>query len=88
MKEFTVDAKNAVLNHHERPAGQGFPKGLNEKQISAIDGFFIICSHFAHELIVQGTSPSSINNLKEYFKSRYNVGNYQDTISAFSKVFR
>jgi len=88
LRSFSLDAQNAILNHHERPDAKGFPRGLTDKQISPYDGLFIMAGHFAHELIVQGTSPERIIKLKDYFKTYYNVGNYQNAVEAFNKVFK
>ncbi len=46
-----TDEVNIVLQHHEKPDGTGFPKGLNYNQIPPLSCAFILCHDFANELL-------------------------------------
>ena len=40
-----------MLQHHERPDGSGYPRGLNATQISPLGALFIIAEDLVHEAL-------------------------------------
>lgn len=62
MKEIPGDVDFLVFQHHERPDGSGFPKGLKSHQIVAISAVFI----FAHEMVDEILKLNNEFNLEKY----------------------
>jgi hypothetical protein len=48
FSEIPVDVEQIVAQHHERPNGSGYPRGLTSKYISPLSAIFIL----SHELIL------------------------------------
>ncbi len=43
LKGLPSDIDHIILEHHERPDGSGFPRGLSSSRISSLSALFIIC---------------------------------------------
>lgn len=69
MKEIPGDVDFLVFQHHERPDGSGFPKGLKSHQIVAISAVFI----FAHDMVEEIVKLKSDFNLDHYLKKTENI---------------
>jgi HD-GYP domain-containing protein (c-di-GMP phosphodiesterase class II) len=67
MSEVPSDVEQIVVQHHERPDGTGFPRGLNAKFITPLAALFII----AQDLIEfsQNFKNKEVN-LAQYFEAR------------------
>jgi hypothetical protein len=80
MSEVPSDVEQIVAQHHERPDGTGFPRGLNAKFITPLSALFII----AQDLIEYSqTFKNKEVDLPSYFDAReayFNSG-------VFRKVF-
>lgn len=82
---YDTDITTLILNHHESPYGNGFPRGLNSTQLSPIDGVIILSSHFA-DVILKDRS-KELKLLAQDFNEIYNKGNFKKVYSALLKVF-
>ena len=40
---FSDNVKNLVVNHHEKPNGRGYPRGLKNEQLSNLDKILAVC---------------------------------------------
>jgi HD-GYP domain-containing protein (c-di-GMP phosphodiesterase class II) len=80
MSEVPSDVEQIVAQHHERPDGTGFPRGLNAKFITPLSALFII----AQDLIEYSQNFKSKEvDLTSYFDAReayFNAG-------VFRKIF-
>ena len=50
--DFSTDEKNIILNHHERPGGSGFSKGLNEFKIPPLSGVFNLAYDYSKRILL------------------------------------
>lgn len=50
MSEIPGEVEFLVFQHHERPDGEGFPKGLRSHQIVALSAVFIYAHHVLNEM--------------------------------------
>lgn len=89
--EIPSDVDLILSQHHERPDGSGFPKGLTSTRICPLSVVFII----AHDLVdfVLGKDKSqnrmSESDLKEFvanYPPQYIVGNFKRVLVAVSKM--
>jgi hypothetical protein len=68
------------LEHHERPDGTGFPRGLFHHQIAPLSALFII----AHDLLGYFLQKGKDTNMEEFIDTR--AGLY--TQGMFKKIFK
>jgi len=80
FNEIPPDVDQIVAQHHERPDGTGFPRGLGQKQISQLSALFII----AHELIDFSIHHPDVPIETYYEKNAelLNQGNFKKIIQA------
>ncbi|MCO4792815.1 MAG: HD domain-containing protein [Bacteriovoracaceae bacterium] len=81
------EVSTIILEHHEKPDGSGFPRGLTSKHIHPLSSVFI----FAHDLVEQMYSydfdPSKTNLILKYMKETYYECHFESAYTAFLKIF-
>ncbi len=88
-KHYPSDFKTLLEQHHERPTGLGFPKGLDKHNITPLTSIFIFAHNFAHQLI--NPSPLKIENLRDALsdiEENYSQHKFFIAHEAFVKIFR
>ncbi len=82
--EVPPDVDTVIAQHHERPNGQGFPRGLSHTRIAPISTVFIVAHDLAQFILDQdsGGNPLSPENLKAFTEA--NITTYR--FSSFRKV--
>ena len=85
--KFSDHAINVVLSHHERFNGEGYPNGLQGKQIPKGSRIVSIVESYAAMLQERPTRPSltqeeALNTLKENWGSRYDP----DVVKSFVEI--
>ena len=85
--KFSEHAINVVLSHHERFNGEGYPNGLQGKQIPMGSRIVSIVESYAAMLQERPTRPSltqeeALNTLKENWGNRYDP----DVVKAFVEI--
>lgn len=76
FNEIPGDVDTILMQHHEKPDGTGFPRGLSAKQISPLSCLFIV----AHDLLHYTTSQPQNADLSLFFKqneTKYSTGNFR-----------
>lgn len=59
-QDLSDDIKQAVLMHHERIDGSGYPKGLREKEISYISKIVAICDTYDYWVTIKKKCPFNV----------------------------
>ena len=76
-----------IKEHHEKPDGSGYPRGINSSQIKPISAAFILAHNFARLLIMDGNSnPSSSIQSLERLGSAYTTGQFEKVFLALKKA--
>ena len=71
FSEIPTEVEQIVIQHHERPDGSGFPRGLNAMQISPLGALFIIAEDLVHEALENpGITVESFFQNKSTYYSR------------------
>ena len=83
IKDLPSDSRNIILQHHERPAGKGYPRELNQNNTMPLACVFIIAHQFAHMLL---TKEIEMKSAPEYFEKTFNKGNFRNPLKAFLKI--
>lgn len=85
MKDIPQDVENIVLQHHERPDGTGFPRGLTNSQILPLSAIFIV----AHDITQYAITHGKRYDLSSYIataKEKFNQGNFRKTLRVLEEV--
>ncbi len=83
MSEIPSDVDVIILQHHERPDGNGFPRGIRASQIAPLAAVMII----GHDMIDAIEQEAEKFNLKDFLKkmeSSYNAGPFRKIWQALS----
>lgn len=85
-----TDEVNIVLQHHEKPNGKGFPKGLNYNQIPPLSCAFILCYDFAIELIKRSREKEVVEapEIFEFLGPDYSKANFAKPYMALKKALQ
>ncbi|MGE3260971.1 MAG: HD-GYP domain-containing protein [Bacteriovoracia bacterium] len=85
FQEIPPDVDLIVLQHHERPTGGGFPRGLAHNYIAPLSALFIVSHELTQEILAQQEKfslPNFILDRKRFF----NQGNFKKVMAALEKV--
>jgi response regulator RpfG family c-di-GMP phosphodiesterase len=86
-KNVTGEEFKILEQHHEKPTGAGFPRGLTAIQIPPQSAVFILAHDFAH-LLIQHGGPDKISNEQIFEKlgPEYSEGNFEKPYFALKKA--
>jgi response regulator RpfG family c-di-GMP phosphodiesterase len=82
------DVDFILLEQHEHPTGDGFPKGLNSSGLTTISCIFILASNFVSRMALTSKSPTQYKDIITSMKRVYNTGNFKDPLRALEKSLK
>jgi HD-GYP domain-containing protein (c-di-GMP phosphodiesterase class II) len=85
FKEIPADVDLIVQQHHERPNGGGFPRGLAHNYISPLGALFIV----AHELTITILEKKEDFDLVKFLSEKkpfFSMGNFKKVMAALEKI--
>lgn len=82
------DVDFILMEQHEHPTGDGFPKGLNSSGLTTISCIFILASNFVSRMAVTPRSPTQHKEIITNMKRVYNTGNFKDPLKAMEKALK
>ncbi len=82
------DVDFILLEQHEHPTGDGFPKGLNSSGLTTISCIFILASNFVSRMAQTQKSPTQHRDILVSMKRVYNTGNFKDPLKALERALR
>ena len=82
------DVDFILLEQHEHPTGDGFPKGLNSSGLTTISCIFILASNFVCRMALTTKSPTQYKEIITSMKRVYNTGNFKDPLKALEKAIK
>jgi hypothetical protein len=85
-----LDETLIIRQHHEKPDGTGFPKGLTSKNIAPMSCAFILCYDFVQTLVENCKTPEEIDCQKifDILGDDYKTGNFEKPYHALRKALR
>ncbi len=89
-KEFPPDVDFIVAQHHERPDGSGFPRGLSKLRIAPLSCVFILAHEFVTRIEEAGGAFNQKNRDSVYealSKDMYTIGNFKKPFAGLRKAF-
>ncbi len=78
FKDIPADIDRILIEQHEMPNGEGFPKKLNALQIGALSGVFILTGILARHVLRDGSSFELKDFIKKMEGKGYSKGNFQE----------
>lgn len=78
------DVTSIILNHHERPDGTGFPRGLFAHQLTQICCLFILAHDFSCRIYGKELSEELVTNTLDFYMKYYNRGNFRAPLNALA----
>lgn len=87
LKDIPSNTGNIIWEHHERPDGSGFPRGLDAHSISPLSCIFIIAEHFYQMLCIKGFSTDSRNKILQEMSIDFSKGNFKGPMNALLALF-
>lgn len=82
------DVDFILMEQHEHPTGDGFPKGLNSSGLTTISCIFILASNFVSRMALTQKSPTQHKDILTSMKRVYHTGNFKDPLKALEKAFK
>ena len=82
------DVDFILIEQHEHPTGDGFPKGLNSSGLTTISCIFILASNFVSRMAQTQKSPSQHRDILVSMKRVYNTGNFKEPLKALERAFK
>ncbi|MBK25826.1 MAG: hypothetical protein CME70_17635 [Halobacteriovorax sp.] len=77
------DVEKIILQHHEKPDGTGFPRGLEWKRIYSLAAVFIVAEDFANAIFECGLSEINTGHLLADLEEKYSgKGNFSLAVEA------
>jgi len=88
VDDFAADSRTIIMEHHERPSGKGFPRGINHLKIAPLSCVFIIAHHFAHRLLTEPMTSETLQSINIELKENFGKGNFRKAYQGFVKSFK
>jgi len=86
--KFISNVDVVIEQHHERPDGKGFPRGLSHLRISQLVCVFIIAHDFVDRLYEIDFDEEKLNIVLSDLGEMYNVGNFRKPLEALVEGYR
>lgn len=81
-----MDVDKIILQHHERPDGLGYPRGLDHKTIHPLAAVFIVIEDFVDSLFMAGLEQGHVDSLMDDMADRYSKGNFKIAFQALQRA--
>lgn len=88
IPEFDNITRELVLSHHERPKGNGFPRGKENKNYQTLTPYFMIGCQFSHDLITGERSLKEIVHLAQNYAFEYEFAPFKEAYDHFVTTFQ
>lgn len=86
-KSVFPDVDTIIMQHHESPDGQGYPRKLGPLSISPLSCIMIIGEDFVSNIYGKSKDQIDIKKIKDDFSEKYNRGNFKKPLQGFLTAF-
>lgn len=83
-----IDVEKIISEHHERPDGTGFPKGLTSSTISPLSCIFILAEEFCQKLYSGPKDKKTVNFILGNLEENFSSGNFKSPYKALTRLFK
>lgn len=85
--DVTDDVKKIILEHHEMPNGDGYPRKLSSSQISPLSSLFILSQQITYCIIRNDFSEERLRDFLIAQEKVFNQGNFATYYKSARKMF-
>ncbi len=85
---FPPDVDWIIIDHHERPDGCGYPRGLKADQIPPLACVFILAEVFSRRLYTKTANPESIELFAKELANQYDKGNFKKALEGLLSMIK
>jgi HD-GYP domain-containing protein (c-di-GMP phosphodiesterase class II) len=85
--ELPANVDTIVMEHHERPSGDGFPRKLDSFNITPLSCVFIIAEEFYHLLHKGNYTIEARNKALAILPEIYSKGNFKNPLNSLLRLF-
>lgn len=85
LKNKEPSLKEFILNHHEKPKGKGFPKGVDAEKLDHNVCYLILAHEIANYLLEETITLERLVKVINILKEDYSHGNFSKPLSYFEK---
>lgn len=85
-KKILADITNIIYEHHEKPDGTGFPRGIHASRISPLGAVFILALKTADALYYWDKEPEKFQQFKQKLLKDYDHGNFKRPLQALGTI--
>jgi HD-GYP domain-containing protein (c-di-GMP phosphodiesterase class II) len=85
FSEVPPDVDLIIAQHHERPDGSGFPRGLSSTYIAPLSAIFIVAHDMTQYAIEKGKAFKAADFLEE-FREQYKPSQFRKVVQAIEQL--
>lgn len=86
FREIPDDVDRIILEHHEAPNGNGFPKRLSANQTTSLSCLLILSGIMAKLVLEKQSKLTKIEFVNYFQQEGYNKGNYKEVFEALRDI--
>lgn len=84
-----TDVDFILMEHHERPTSDGFPKGGNASSLTAISCIFILTNNVVSKIAQHPICPPLVlREIVKQLKTHFSSGNFKDPYKTLEKIVK
>ena len=83
-----MNVHEILVNHHERPDGSGFPRGLYAKQIKPLSAVFIIAHELSRQIELRNYDLEESANIFKYLSEEFSQDHFEKFIKIVEKILK
>lgn len=87
IPDLPANVESIILEHHERPNGNGFPRGLDSFTITPLSCIFILAEEFVHHLLRNNFDSKNRDFILEKMSHEFSRGNFKAPMSSLLRLF-
>ena len=87
FQKMPPDVDTIILQHHERPDGTGFPRGLDFRRIAPLSAVFIVAEEFAELIYESGLENDNVLDILDSLEEKYQRGNFKMALGSLKELF-
>lgn len=87
IQNLPPDLEVIIRTHHERPNGNGFPRGLDYKKISLICAVFNVAEEIVDNIFHSGLDRYNIIDILEEMDAEFSKGNFKKVMEVVKLLF-
>ena len=86
LQSLPMDVEKIISEHHEKPDGSGFPRGLTSSTIAPLSCIFILADQFCYKLYSGPRDKKTVQFILRDLEDDYSSGNFKGPFKALKSL--